>query len=149
MFSKFLQNNPLYKECIEALKVGMLSKQEADDVTTLFKLMVPLTRWGKVDWSKIDKKIEVGYDPNDIIPFLEGLFGGSFNTSVYVEWSMNVPSIKTDIKSIVSNYDDVACVAPETFIFNPDVGYVIEILVSGQITAGLIPNYEELFLKKK
>ena len=62
MSTKFLQNNPLYKECMEALKVSMLSKQEANDVTTLFKLMVPITRWGKVDWSKIDKKIEVGYD---------------------------------------------------------------------------------------
>ena len=139
-----------FRKCIKALGIDPLSEKEANALTDLFELMVPLTDWGKVDWLRIDRKVDVGKKPENIIPSLEKLLGGSFDTSVYVEWSdAEFYPIKTDIESIVKNYIDVICVSFEKFIFNPDVGYVIEILPSRQITAGLIPNYEELFLNKK
>ena len=150
MSEKLLKSLPLLKECVEALGIDLLPRVESNSISDLFDLMVPLTDWGKVDWIRIDRKVDVGKRPEDIIPVLTGLLGGSFDTSVYIVWSsMFIPIIKTDIESIVKNYIDVICVSFEKFIFNPDVGYVIEILPSRQITAGLIPNYEEVFLKKK
>lgn len=47
--NKFLENRPLF--------------DESENMSALFKMLVPITTWGKVDWDKIDTKIEVGYEP--------------------------------------------------------------------------------------
>src|ERR1700679_3058852 len=141
MVSRLLENRPLLKECIEALKVGLLPDDESEKVSDMFRKIVPITKWGKVDWAKINKKIEVGYDPQLLISALEKLMGGPFDTSVYIEWSSSgVPIIKADLKDIVDNFDDVTCVAFEKFIFNPSAGYIIEILPSDLMTIGIIPD---------
>lgn len=139
MSSKLLENRPLFKECIEVLGVNLLSEQESDRLSALFQQIVPLTNWGKVDWDKIDQKIDIGYDPQNIIPTLERLIKEPIDTSVYIEWSTaSVPVIKADLRNIIEHFDDVTCVAFEKFIFNLTSGYVIEVLPSYKMMAGLI-----------
>lgn len=130
MVSKFLANHSLFKECIEALNVSLLPEDEADILSELLLQIVPITTWGKVDWEKITHKIEVGYNPQDIIPALKKLLGNNVDTQVYIEWDNNaLPVIKTTLEDIVRAFDDVACVSFEKFIFNP---------FAGLITVGLI-----------
>jgi len=143
MLTKLLENNIVLKECIEALQVDLLPEHESDKMAEIFVKWVPMTRWGKVDWKKINKKIEIGYDVQLLIPMLAKLIKHKFSTSVYIEWSStDNPIIKTDLKDIISNFDKVICVDFEKFIFNLSEGYIIEVLPSGLITAGIIPVYD-------
>lgn len=139
MNTKFLENRPLFKECLEALNVDLLPDEEANKLSALFKKEFPITTWGKIDWVKIDKKIDLGYDPDNIIPALEQLLQGPIDKSVYIEWSTGgIPVIKTNLDDIIKFLDDVTCVAFEKFIFNLDQGYIIEILPGNKTTVGLI-----------
>ncbi len=66
---------PLFIECVEALDATILSNQETISLFKIFKKSFPITTWGKIDWEKIDHKIEIGYDPEDIVSSLERIFG--------------------------------------------------------------------------
>lgn len=140
MTSNVLKNRPLFKECVEALGANLLPKEESDKLTTIFKTIFPITAWGKIDWNKIDQKIDIGYDPHAIIPALKKLLQNTIDESVYIEWSTaSIPIIQTNLIDIINHFDDVTCVSFEKFIFNPTQGYIIEILPSDQMTVGLVP----------
>lgn len=138
--SKILENRPLFKECVDALGITLLPDVESDLLHELFKFMFPLTDWGKVDWDKVTKKTNIGCDPRDIIPALEQLLDNKFfNRAVYIDTSTGgLPVIRTNLDDIINNFDDVTCIAFEKFIFNLDLGYIIEVLPSNDMTVGLI-----------
>ena len=137
--SKFLQNNRLFRECVESLHAELLSLNDSNKITILFEKTIPMTKWGKIDWEKIDKKINIGYDPIRIIPALEELIKESLDKSVYIEWSDGgLPVIKTNLDAVINHFDDVTCVSFEKFIFNPQQGYIIEILASDEMTVGVV-----------
>lgn len=139
----------LFKECVEALgpNAVIYSGEESNKITNLFKHTFPITSWGKINWEKIDKKIHIGFAPDQIIPALEELSQGTLkNKSVYIEWSRaGIPVIKTDLDAIIAHFDDVSCISFEKFIFNPFVGYIIEIRPGDDITVGLIEIQEDNF----
>ena len=143
MFKKLLELNPLFRECVDKLNAIILPDWEDKKMFDFFEQFFPLTEWGKIDWDKIDKKIVVGYNHLDIIPSLKKLLGTCIDKSTYIVWNdAGIPIIKTDLDAIVQNFDDVTCVAFEKFIFSPTIGYIIEVLPGGKITAGVIPqNY--------
>jgi len=137
--NNLLENNPLFKECLEALNVPLLSDQEDKEIFELFETMYPLTDWGKVDWDKIDKKIEVGYYPKKVISALEKLFLQPFDKSVYLLWDdAEIPVIKANLDDVIKKFDDVTCICFDTFIFNPKQGYIIERRHGGNITVGIV-----------
>jgi hypothetical protein len=139
MQSRILENRPLFKECVEALNITLLPDEESDLLTDIFENTYPISRWGKIDWSKIEQKIEIGCNPNNIILALEKLLKKSFDTTVYIEWSDGgLPAIKTDLLEVVKNFDEVKRVTFEKFIFNPYEGYIIEILPGDSMTVGVV-----------
>lgn len=128
----------LFNECIEKLNTKILAQQEALKISEIFIETFPMTDWGKIDWSKIDKKTKVD-SQHQIIPALEKLLNSKLDKSVYIEWSEgDLPAIQTDLNAIINNFDNVTSVAFDKFIFNLDEGYVIEILSKGQITVGIL-----------
>lgn len=138
---QFLHEHPLFRECLEALHGSMLSDDESDTLFDQFEKCFPITKWGKIDWNKIDHKIEIGYNPENIIPSLEKLFGKKIDTTVYILWSSaTFPMIKTDLHNIAPWFDDVISVSPEKFIFNLEYGYVLEILICNKMTIGVVPR---------
>jgi hypothetical protein len=140
MSLQILKEYRLFRECLEALQVDLLSDDESTMMSLLFKKSFPITRWGKIDWIKISNKISIGYDHHKIITALRSLLlSNSIDTSVYIEWSDgDLPVIKADLQDIIDHFDDVTCVSFEKFIFNPYIGYIVEILPSGIITVGLV-----------
>lgn len=132
----------LFKECLLKLNVINLPLEESDRITSLFLKRTPITSWGKIDWSKIHQKIRI-YSYHQIIPTLDKLLDSNVDRNVYIEWSEgDLPAIKTDLDSIIANFDDVISVAFDKFIFNLNFNYVIEIIANGQITIGLM-NFNE------
>jgi hypothetical protein len=128
----------LFTECIEILNAKTLSIPDSDRLTEVFKSLYPITEWGKIDWDRIINKIEIGDDQERIIPLLETMLHHPAPKFVYVMWSDgSLPLITTNLEKIVQHYDDVVCVGFETFIFDPQEGWIIEILNDGTITAGM------------
>jgi len=139
MERKLFSDRPLFKQCVESLNAAILSSKESDEMEEIFEKIFPITKWGKVDWSKIKKSVHIGFDPDNIVPSLQKLLGVNFDTTVYIMWSHVGPHvIKTDLESIVRNFDDVSCVSLEKFIFNPNFGYVVEIRTGDDMTVGVI-----------
>lgn len=134
-----LKNYPLFAECLEALNVQLLPEQESEQLSVLFDQIIPVTEWGKVDWDKIDNKIFLGDDPEQIVPALEKLLKHPIDKTVFIEWgTYGIPVIKANLDMIIRFFDDVISVAHEKFIFNPVQGYIIEVRFGGEITVGLI-----------
>lgn len=145
MNSNIFKNRPLFKECVEVLNADLLSKEESDRLSELFNERFPMTNWGKIDWSKVDKKINVGYDSQQIIPALQELLHQSVDKSVYIEWSTaSIPVIRANLDNIIEHFDDVTCVSFEKFIFNLQQNYIIEILPSDEMTVGVVESIKEL-----
>lgn len=148
MYNNLMIHNPLFKECVDILQASLLPDEQADQVTEKLELMHPITDWGKIDWEKINIKIFVGYNPDNIIPCLEKLLKRPLTIQdkhVYIDWSDGqLPAIKANLDNIVKYFDDVVCVAFEKFIFNPLLGYIIEVRTSGEITVGLVKPYDQL-----
>jgi hypothetical protein len=140
---RILGNRSLLKECVEALKATLPTKETSDKMEELFESMYPITRWGKIDWDKIDQKIKIGYDPNNIIPALEQLLKCPVDKRVYIEWDDGgIPVIESNLDAVISSFDEICRVSFEAFIFNPQVGYIIEKRSSFKITVGLVKPYE-------
>lgn len=140
MIRNFFKDDQLYVECLIALHVKPLNDGESNLMHEVFKSIFPITKWGKIDWDKLTKKISIGYNPKNINSALKHLLEDkSFSRDVYIEWSTGgLPIIKTNLDDIIKSFDDVTCVSFEKFIFNLDIGYVIEILTSDEMTIGLV-----------
>lgn len=142
MIRNYLKDDQLYLECLVALGSTPLEDKESDYLHEYFKKMFPITKWGKIDWEKISNKIDIGCEPLNIIPALELLLmKKTFDQSVYIEWSTgSLPIIRSNLEDIINHFDDVTCVAFEKFIFNPDLGYIIEVLPGDEMIVGIIPT---------
>ena len=141
MIPKHLKDSRLFVECIEALgpKVEILNQEESDKVINLFEKRAPFYEMGsRMDWGKVEKKVSID-SPGQIISALKKLLPNEPDYSVYVFWNdASLPVIKTDLETIIKSYDDVVCNGFETFMYNPEKGYVVEHYYLGEIHVGLI-----------
>jgi|GEM_PF-391480 len=140
MNSDLFNDNALFKECVEVLNAQVLNYEEDANISKAFKSLFPITTWGKIDWAKINRKIEVGYDHALIISSLaELLEHNDFDKGVYILWSDGgIPAIKTNLEEVMKHFYDVASVSFEAFIFNVVIGYIIEIRSNDLVTVGVI-----------
>lgn len=131
----------LFEECIDILKPEILSHAESDQILLSFESIYPLSPWAKMEWSKVEKKVEIGYEENLILPLTEQLLGHPVKNKVYLVWNDGtLPIIRTNLDLIVEFYDDVTCFGFEKFIFDLNERFIIEILPGGRITAGIVPE---------
>lgn len=134
----------LYKECIESLKnnVAVLNIEETIKLNEYFKDVVAdylYTSGSRIDWAKVDKKasiVSIGL----AVEAIEELLKKPIDPQVYIISSSWVPIIKTDLHTILSNFDDVTCLGFETWMFNPAQGYIIEYYYLGEMNVGLFPK---------
>lgn len=100
------QNDTLFIECMEALAIDVtiLSFEESLKIFHMLENMEPFTRWGKIDWDRIDNKIDLGYEPENIMQGLKAL-KHDFDPSVYVLWNdASRPVIKTNLNLVVMHF---------------------------------------------
>lgn len=148
MVDTILEQHSLLRACIEALGINVVSYEEELKMSALFYQRCPISRSGRVDWKIFDRKIEIGYEPEDILPAMENLVRKKLSHEVYIEWDTHIPLLKTTLDDIIKNFDVVVCVSPRKFIFNLLEGYVLEVLQSGQMTAGIFPTSDKFFQKE-
>jgi hypothetical protein len=141
MLSKYLQGRRLFKECVEALGANgsILADEETRMLLSSFSGKAPFYEGGsRIDWTKVKYKVDID-SPEQIKSSLKELLGKDFNQTVYLFWNdASLPAIKTDLDSIIKSYDDIISVGFETWMYNPEEGYVVENYYLGEIHAGII-----------
>lgn len=136
MTFKLPKYTPLFRDRLETLST---TKEASERIDLLFKVLVDIT-WNKIDWRQFKEKIDVGYDPQNIIPALKQLLKMPIDKRVCIVWNdWFMPSIEVDLDFVIEHFEVLISNFPyEKFIFNPYQGYVVEVLISDQMTAGLI-----------
>lgn len=124
----------LLEECLEALKDKyILNEFEKKFVEEKFYNSVPLSRWGRVEWSKFNKKKS--------IKTAKELLSICKNKEYYIIWSdPTEPIIKCNLDSIIKNIDDVTAVSFDTWLLSIDIKEVVEFYHESEITWSIIEN---------
>lgn len=115
----------LFDECIQALSangsIAVLDKKCSDIFIKKIREKVVFTKWGRIDWNSYTTFETIS------IEMLCHLTGDYF-----VFWDeANLPVIKTDMKNITSNIDDILAVDFNTWVVKDDYSYIIELFHDG------------------
>lgn len=131
----------LLEECIEALceEIEILETNQGKMIVKNFGNAFPITSWGRVDWSNIQNYGDL-YNEDEIKVYLQNCFG-TYSQTVYIIWdNARVPIIKTNLHQVLKVIDDVTAVSFDTWIYSPDIGYVIEYHHDGDIRIGNVKD---------
>lgn len=129
----YWQNDVMFQECIEALK--MYKVLTLEDTELIFRQMAsnfPMTDYGCIYWKKIDSKV--------LIKKISDIFEVcSEQQEFYIIWSeQGLPSVQCKLNAIIENIDDVLAVAFDTWLVSNDKKEVIEFYHEGSIVYGSI-----------
>ncbi|WP_144508142.1 CDI toxin immunity protein [Bacillus thuringiensis] len=131
----------LLEECIGALgkDIEILENTQGKMIVKNFENAFPITQWGRVDWSNIENYGDL-YNEDEIKLYLQNFFG-TYSKTVYIIWdNARVPVIKTNLHQVLKVIYDVTAVSFDTWIYSPDMGFVIEYHHDGDIRIGDVKN---------
>jgi len=128
----------LFEECLEALGSSIeIIKNDADQNKIIEKMLskFPITFYGRINWKNIPKKCSI-LSPDKILSILKKR-NALDNNQIYIIWSdSTVPIVKSSLENVLNNFDDVEAVSPDTWIYSPSAGWLIEFYHDGDITLG-------------
>ena len=128
----------LLEECLE--KLGPDTMVVADDKkkNEIIKKMIenfPPTFYGRINWDNISNKHSI-LSPPKIYPTLKNA-GKITANPIYIIWSdSSMPVVQSKLEKILECFDDVEAVSPNTWLYCPSEGWVIELYHDGDITLG-------------
>ncbi|NRF96010.1 hypothetical protein HQN89_34980 [Paenibacillus frigoriresistens] len=132
---KEVHTNTLFDECIDALgdNTRIYSLDESVRVVAMLVMSFPFTKWGRIDWESVERKITI-HDIDEIIKLNEF----ENENELLIIWDeMNLPVVESTLQKILSNIDDVDAVGFDTWIVNMEMNKIIEIHHEGEITIGI------------
>ena len=119
--------NILFEEAVEALEnVRILTSEHSDKVLKKFVSSFPFesSGGGRIDWKAIDSKVVID-DINDIRSDLTI----DLSSLCFIIWNdASLPVLESNLKDVISAFDDVTAVSFDTWIFIPETINVIESL---------------------
>ncbi|HEY9063177.1 MAG TPA: hypothetical protein VIO64_22185 [Pseudobacteroides sp.] len=127
----------LLDECLDALgdDKEILSYSETSKIFKSFISTFPITKWGVIDWSGVDKKYIVS--KAEEIKHIFKMHKPESDIKVYILWNDNsLPSIAVDMDKAMKVIDDVTAVSFDTWLYNDKEKYVIEFHHEGLVTLG-------------
>lgn len=140
---KFMLNKGAFHEFIKSFGLELLGDDEANTILAKFQTMLPFTRWGCINWHEIESKIFIGKNKKDILPTLQRLLSGPFDTKMYCEQRLlEAPLMRFNLTQELAEHWSIWGRGYGTFLFNMEAGYVIEADPQDNITVGLIPSKE-------
>ena len=129
----------LLEECIEALgeDIEILENTQGKMVVKVLK-MHSLLHNGESRFN-IENYGDL-YNEDEIKLYLQNCFG-TYSQTVYIIWdNARVPVIKTNLHQVLNVIYDVTAVSFDTWIYSPDMGFVIEYHHDGDIRIGDVKN---------
>lgn len=137
----------LFEESLQNLgnKASVLSDKETDKVLHILQRVFPFI-CSNIDWTKNNNNQTIASEyPEHIIPVLEKLLQKPLvDKTIYVVWDSCFLGIKTDLDTAVAYLDDIT-ISTRTWLFNPEIGYVVEWHWCGNKTIG-IASHERILL---
>lgn len=129
----------LFEECMEVLgkNAKILDKEIAENILSNFDKNFPLTAWGRIDWDKIKNKKKVNTF-EEILSVIKNKKGKISNLIYVIGSDATVPVFQSNLDIILKNFDDVEAVSPNTWLYCPKDGWVIEFYHDGDTTIGFI-----------
>lgn len=129
----------LFEECMEALGIHAKTTPNplADKILSDFDAHFPLNGFGRIDWKKISKKIPVKSLRNTF-EIITKEFGDTLGDVFIIGSDPTIPIITTKFDKIFEHIDDVEAMSPNTWLYCPAKGWIIELYHDGEITLGLI-----------
>ena len=128
----------LFEECLELLGSSTEIIENEKDINKIVKKMLskfPATFYERIDWQNISKKCSIS-SPNKILSTLKKR-GKLDNNQIYIIWSdASLPVLKGKLENVLENFDCVEAVSPDTWLYSPSAGWVIELYHDGDITLG-------------
>lgn len=128
----------LFDQCIRALGKNkeIMSMNVTEEIFQLFEDAFPITKWGRIDWDKVSKKIKIK-SIDEVDDCLEKLIK-NFDTNIFIIWNdASLPAIKTDLNDTLKVINDITAVSFDTWLFCPSSKYIIEFFHEGEITIGI------------
>ncbi|WP_273129383.1 CDI toxin immunity protein [Bacillus weihaiensis] len=127
----------LFKECVEALgpNIIILTVEETTDYLEELCTYYPITSWGRIDWDKISNKKTI-IEKDDLNDWFNENNISTLDVTILWNYTES-PGIKTNLHDALQVLDHVTAVASDTFMYNLEVGYVIEFYHDGEVTIGL------------
>jgi len=130
----------LFEECLQKLsnKAQVLSSIETEKIELVLQRVFPFIV-SNIDWPKTKTYQPLDVDrPDQIVSVLGKLLHKTtFDKAIYIIWDSNNPAIKTDLDTAITCFDDITSIGTRTWLFNPDIGFVVEWHWCGQKTIGI------------
>lgn len=128
-----MEYSPNFISCIRALgtKVVVLTEDESEQIYSKMQQDFPFTRWGRIDWKNVKRKIIIRnlYDIK--------IFKNIRNNLVYILWGYGSdPVIRTDLQSAIDNIEYINDVGCDQWFYNLEDKYIIEFYHDDGITLG-------------
>jgi hypothetical protein len=131
----------LYDECVEALgeECEELPRPKAQLEHSRLSATVPFTHWGRIDWEKVERKVEIEYW-SEIEEYLKE--ASIDDRVVTLLWSTaaigELPAIRTQLSTALGVIDDVTCVGHDTYMLSESGNFVIEIFHDGIVRMAIL-----------
>lgn len=127
-----IQNNTLYKECIDVLcGCKILSMKDSCDIFKTFETKYPITKSGHVNWNDFDGNVK----NNLTVDFIKNNM--DLHTKYYILWDMpNIPCVLCDLFAILNDIDEVLAVSFNTWLLSENMKNLVEFDSLGRITLG-------------
>ncbi|KKQ48685.1 MAG: hypothetical protein US69_C0016G0017 [candidate division TM6 bacterium GW2011_GWF2_38_10] len=122
----------IYDECIIALKndVEILTQEQDCFFIKLFEILFPLMFFGNINWELVKYKQQLNSQKDILNTY-------SSDELIIIFWNYGEQfGIKTTLKKFLELFDQLICVAPDTFVFFPNYNCVVEFHHDGTITMG-------------
>lgn len=114
-----------------------LTKKEADFIMDEFVQFFPITEWGRIDWGKVDGKVNIKDEDTDLIKDVLISQGFELSQEAYLMYGYgDYPFVKTSVQRILTNLEDLRWIGSDQFIYCPTSKFVIEYFHDGDITIG-------------
>jgi hypothetical protein len=129
----------LFEECIKALGeyANIPERNVAEKILDKFNKNFPLTKWGRINWNEI-KKSGIISSIEKIIPTLQEEKKNPLDVVYIIGSDPKIPIIESKLDKILEFFDDVEAMSPNSWLFCPSDGWVIEVYHDGEITLGFI-----------
>lgn len=114
-----------------------LAKEDAERIMDEFVQVFPITEWGRIDWSKVERKESIEDEDIDLIKDVLISQGLELSQEAFLMYGYgDYPFVKTSLERILINLEEVSWFGSDQFIYCPTSKFVIEYFHDGDITIG-------------
>lgn len=141
------EDNQIKKELKKILgdkEIQILSKNQSEEIESKLIINYPFASWGRIDWSKVDKKYELIINENiekELLKLLTKLNINTTESTYLIFGNPEYPIIQTSIQDVLNQISEIMFIGPDQWLLDIDFNYIIELTHDNILTVGLKDSY--------